>query len=135
MTISAAKIRSLLLTKKFISIVVLLLAISPSLFMFQNCGKGFDAIKATSSSSLSLNCTPGANLGCATGNGPGNQVCDAQGLGYGACALSSCDAGFNLQNGIAYLTPAPPAPRPIALLIMVWALKSAILLALALAHA
>src|SRR6185312_11620925 len=80
---------------------IILLGLSPIAVIFQNCGKGFQAISSNALNSLTNNqCTPGANQVCSEGNGAGNQVCNSQGDGFSVCALSSCNSGYTLQSGM-----------------------------------
>src|SRR5437868_4676519 len=82
------------------------------------CGPGFRSGKvAFSDNKRSSSCNPGYNLqtgacvanicapnaqqSCQTGNGTGSQACNSSGTAWGACGgLTSCNSGYNLQNGI-----------------------------------
>lgn len=44
-------------------------------------------------------CEPFSATSCQVANGNGNQTCNGQGSGYGACVISSCDTDYYLSGG------------------------------------
>lgn len=55
-------------------------------------------------------CNPNSVATCAdaTGIGTGTKTCNAQGVGYGACQVNACAAGYNLQNGVCVMNACNP---------------------------
>jgi hypothetical protein len=81
--------------------------------MLSGCGGGFKAADLASSDAnrvtSTLACTPNTQQSCQTGNGTGSQTCNSSGSAWGACGnFTSCDSGFNLQNGACVANACTP---------------------------
>lgn len=75
------------------------------------CTGGFQASKILSSNvneSAALLCTPSDQESCTVANGTGTAICDASGNNWGACTLSTCNTGFNLQTGVCVANACTP---------------------------
>lgn len=62
-------------------------------------------------------CAPSSNQLCAVNNGLGSRTCNSNGTAYGACEVSSCFVGYELNSlglcvSVAVAVPNEPAPTP-----------------------
>lgn len=96
-----------LISKK--GIFLLLTPLAALLIFFQNCSRnGFETqpeptpnISMSSVETVLDFCTENTPpQACQQNNGSGTRMCDIQIKNFGVCELSSCDPGYNLQDGV-----------------------------------